>query len=79
MKKKDTGNFPEWLKEQRRRFDLTQEDFSLLFRIPIGTLRAWERGVQSPPEYYKFLLKATIHIYNDPGLDATSLKNILYS
>lgn len=79
MKKKEMSDFPEWLKTQRKRYNLTQEDFSKLFHVPIGTLRAWEQGFQSPPDYYKFLLKSTFPIDNDPELDATSIKNILYS
>lgn len=65
MKKKEMVEFSKWLKEKRKRCNLTQQDFSELFHIPIGTLRAWEQGFQSPPDYYKFLLKTMFSSDND--------------
>jgi len=37
-----------WVKIIRRALDLTQEEFSSLYRIPLGTLRDWEQGRTEP-------------------------------
>jgi putative transcriptional regulator len=34
----------------RRALGLTQEEFALRFRIPIGTLRDWEQGASEPDQ-----------------------------
>src|SRR2546422_1210766 len=34
----------------RRALGLTQEEFATRFRIPLGTLRDWERGAAEPDE-----------------------------
>jgi len=39
------------IKELRSKTGLTQESFSTLFGIPVSTLRKWEQGESSPPEY----------------------------
>lgn len=41
----------EKIKELRSKTGLTQESFSNLFGIPVSTLRKWEQGESSPPEY----------------------------
>lgn len=46
----------------RRALDLTQEEFSSLYRIPLGTLRDWEQGRTEPdrPMYAYLKVIATI-------------------
>jgi putative transcriptional regulator len=34
----------------RRALDLTQEEFSARYRIPLGTLRDWEQGCSEPDQ-----------------------------
>lgn len=34
----------------RRALDLTQEEFSARFHIPLGTLRDWEQGASEPDQ-----------------------------
>ena len=34
----------------RRALGLTQEEFSTLYRIPLGTLRDWEQGRSEPDQ-----------------------------
>lgn len=36
------------LKNLRKKYGLTQSEFSEKFGIPISTLRKWEQGVQKP-------------------------------
>lgn len=35
-------------KEIRKKLHMTQEQFSIRFRVPLGTLRDWEQGVKQP-------------------------------
>ncbi len=41
----------------RRAFDLTQEEFSTRFAIPLGTLRDWEQGRSEPDATSQAYLK----------------------
>jgi putative transcriptional regulator len=47
----------DYLKGLRSRLDMTQEQFSQRFRIPLGTLRDWEQGVSSPNQTARTLLR----------------------
>ncbi len=38
------------VKVMRRAMGLTQEDFAVRFRIPLGTLRDWEQGKTEPDQ-----------------------------
>jgi putative transcriptional regulator len=51
-----------WVKIIRRAFDLTQEEFSSRYRIPLDTLRDWEQGRTEPdrPMYAYLKVIATI-------------------
>lgn len=55
------------IREMRGRTGLTQKAFSELFGIPVSTLRKWEQGEASPPEYVVRLL-ARILPGKDQGL-----------
>jgi putative transcriptional regulator len=48
----------------RRALGLTQEEFAARFRIPLGLLREWERGVAQPDETARAYLRA---IAGDPA------------
>lgn len=41
----------------RRRLQLTQEQFSTLFHLPIGTIRDWEQGKKTPDSAARTLLR----------------------
>ncbi|MNV05169.1 helix-turn-helix protein [compost metagenome] len=41
----------------RRALGLTQEEFSARYRIPLGTLRDWERGRSEPDQPARAYLK----------------------
>ncbi len=47
----------DYLKSLRARLDMTQEEFSRQFRIPLGTLRDWEQGVSSPNQTARTLIR----------------------
>ena len=51
------------MKEIRKKTGLTQEKFSQLIDVNLGTLRNWEQGRREPTGPAKALLKA---INNDP-------------
>lgn len=44
-------------KQMRTRLNMTQEEFSENFQIPLGTLRDWERGVSIPDKSARTLLR----------------------
>ena len=46
------------LKIIRRALGLTQEEFSIRFQIPLGTLRDWEQGAAQPDQAARAYLKA---------------------
>jgi len=48
------GNY---IKDMRARLDLTQAEFAERFRIPLGTLRDWERGASVPDASARTLLR----------------------
>ena len=39
------------IKDLREQTKLSQREFSTTLGIPIGTLRNWEQGISSPPDY----------------------------
>ena len=48
------------IQEWRQRLGMSQRQFSGFFGIPLGTLRNWEQGVNSPPEYVFSMLLTSI-------------------
>jgi putative transcriptional regulator len=44
-------------KQMRTRLNMTQEEFSENFQIPLGTLRDWERGASIPDKSARTLLR----------------------
>lgn len=47
----------DYLKGLRSRLNMTQEEFSRQFRIPLGTLRDWEQGASVPDASARTLLR----------------------
>lgn len=54
----------------RRALGLTQEEFSTLYRTPLGTLRDWEQGRSEPDQPARAYLKV---IAADPQRTAAAL------
>ena len=48
------------IRELREKTGLTQKAFSELYGIPVSTLRKWEQGESSPPDYVIRLLARTL-------------------
>jgi len=48
------------IKELRYRTGLSQSEFARHYCIPVSTLRKWEQGESSPPEYVLMLLARQI-------------------
>lgn len=44
------------IKEYRLAAGLTQEEFSILFEIPIDTVKNWDSGRRKPPEWAEKLI-----------------------
>lgn len=44
------------IKEHRQAAGLTQEEFSELFEIPLNTVKNWDSGRRSPPEWAEKLI-----------------------
>ncbi len=42
---------PGSIKEYRKSVGLTQEQFSELFDIPLSTVKKWDSGISSPPDW----------------------------
>jgi putative transcriptional regulator len=56
----------------RRALGLTQEEFSLRYHIPLGTLRDWEQGRSEPDQPARAYLKV---IATDPKAVEAALRN----
>jgi len=59
------------VKVLRRALGLTQEQFSALYQIPLGTLRDWEQGRSQPDLPTRAYLKV---IARDPGAVTRALE-----
>jgi putative transcriptional regulator len=55
----------------RKKLNLTQEQFSARFHLPLGTVRDWEQGAHRPDKAAQVLLTV---IANDPDAVARALK-----
>jgi putative transcriptional regulator len=55
----------------RRALQLTQEEFSARYKIPLGTLRDWEQGRSEPDQPTRAYLKV---IATDPEAVAAALR-----
>jgi putative transcriptional regulator len=44
-------------KEIRKRLNMTQQQFSQQFELPLGTLRDWEQGTREPDSAAKSYLR----------------------
>ena len=60
-------------KTLRRSLSLTQEEFSLRYQIPLGTLRDWEQGRAEPDQPARAYLKV---IAGDPHRIVRLLKAV---
>jgi len=56
----------------RKKLNLTQEQFSARFHLPLGTVRDWEQGAHRPDKAAQVLLTV---IANDPDAVARALKS----
>lgn len=59
------------VKTLRRALGLTQEEFSVRYHIPLGTLRDWEQGRSEPDQPARAYLKA---IAGDPDAVSEALR-----
>lgn len=50
------------IKVIRRALQLTQEEFSVRYRIPLGTLRDWEQGAAEPDSCARAYLAVIAHM-----------------
>ena len=48
------------ISEIRTKIGLSQREFASYFGIPVGTLRNWEQGIASPPDYVLQMIITTI-------------------
>ncbi len=48
------------IKKIRNSINMSQKEFSNYFGIPTGTLRNWEQGISSPPDYVFNMIYAAI-------------------
>lgn len=56
---KNTGNYGDIIKQSRVRiFDMNQEEFAERMQVNINTLRNWEQGLSTPPDYFMAYLKS---------------------
>ena len=55
----------------RRALGLTQQEFAVRFRIPVGTLRDWEQGAAEPDQAARAYLTV---IARDPDAVAKALQ-----
>lgn len=44
------------IKDYRKAAGLTQEEFSILFEIPVDTVKGWDSGRRQPPEWVEKLI-----------------------
>lgn len=52
------------LKEIRKKMNLSQQEFSSKFKIPLKTLQGWEQGLRKPTNYVIFMIKEIIRLEN---------------
>lgn len=52
-------------KDYRRKHELTQKEFSKIFKVPLRTIENWDYR-NSMPEYYLYLVEQ-ITLYNGGG------------
>jgi len=54
-----------YIKELRESTNLTQKDFADKYKIPLSTLRKWEQGESTPPQYVVMLIEDTLPCYKE--------------
>lgn len=57
------------IKEIRKASGLSQDGFAARYGIPAGTLRHWECGQRTPPEYVLKLLERCVQEDVEAGRD----------
>lgn len=65
------------IKTLRQAIRMSQRQFSLHFGIPLGTLRNWEQGIASPPNYVLTMLLATIRRDNMINIETIKFVKML--
>lgn len=63
----DRKTTPTIIRELRDSTGMTQKEFAELYQIPLSTLRKWEQGTASPPDYVIRLIARSLP-YRKPGL-----------
>ena len=53
------------IKDLRVSLNKSQNEFSVYFNIPVGTLQHWEQGVSKPPKYVYYLIKRVIELESE--------------
>lgn len=49
------------IKYLRSQLDLTQNEFAAYFGIPVKTVRNWEQGLNTPPQYVPLMIQRIIN------------------
>ncbi len=62
------------IKEIRKAEGLTQQQFAHRFGIPLGTLRNWEQGISSPPEYVYHMIMTILERDYNKMIDLNTIK-----
>lgn len=62
------------IKKLRNYVNMSQREFSNYFGIPTGTLRNWEQGISSPPDYVFHMISATLR--RDKMINVETIKFI---
>lgn len=66
------------IRELRDSTGLTQKAFAKLYHIPLSTLRKWEQGSASPPDYVIELIAKSLPVTNNNLKQIGSGKNAYY-
>ncbi len=56
------------IKELRTKLGMTQKEFAAYMGIPLSTIRHWEIGYRTPPDYVISLIKRVI-VLSHPDID----------
>ena len=65
------------IKELRQTVNMTQRQFANHFGIPLGTLRNWEQGIATPPEYVFAMILTDIRRDKMINVDTIKFFNML--
>jgi transcriptional regulator with XRE-family HTH domain len=66
------------IKELRDSTGMTQKAFAQMYEIPVSTLRKWEQGEASPPQYVVNLIAETLPIKDNGWQEITGKQGEVY-